>query len=164
VGRIPFYLYLIVSLLVVSLFLTFTSCSYRYLDKNHPIYFNSLKPCPALDQGDLQFHAFVAIVHSLDVEKWLLMRIDRAQYKVVARVGGCRFPTIMHIAVNTQGIITISRSSPYRISRIHAMRMRRCMDQLEKTFLRYQCRSTKSLLEKVEKYWIRPRLLGSANL
>ena len=113
-----------------------------------------------MKKGDLQFHAFVAIVHSLDVEKWLLISIDSARFRVVARVGGCRFPTILNIAVDSEGIITISRSSPYRISRVHAIWMRQGMAQLEKTFLRYRCKSTKSLLEQVEKYWIKPRLLG----
>jgi hypothetical protein len=127
------------------------------------MFFNALKPCPTLDQGDPQFHAFVAIVHSMDIEKWLLMRIDRAQYKAVAKVGGCKFPTIMNISVNRKGIITISRSSSYRISRIHAIWMRRSMGQLEKTFIRYQCQSTESILEKIEKYWIRPQLLDGAN-
>ncbi len=159
-GRIPFYLHLIVPVLAVFLVLTLTSCLYRYLGPNHPITFNFQKPCLPLKKGDLQFHAFVAIVHSLDVEKWLLISIDRARFGVVARVGGCRFPTIMNIVVDSEGIITISRSSPYRISRVHAIWIRRGMAQLEKTFLRYRCKSIKSLLEQVEKYWIKPRLLG----
>ena len=159
-GRTPFYLHLIVPILVVFLTLTLTACLYKYLGPNHQITLNSRQPCLPLDKSELQFHAFVAIVHSMDVEKWLLIRIDRPRFRVVARVGGCRFPTIMNIAVDAEGIISISRSSPHRISRVHAIRMRRGMVQLEKTFLRYRCKSTKTLLEQVEKYWIKPQLLG----
>ena len=158
-GRLPLCLRLILPGLVVFLVLTLASCSYRYLDSSHQVYFNRQKPCLPLDKGDLQFHAFVAIVHSLDIEKWLLMSIDRTQYKVVARVGGCRFPTIVNIAVDSGGVVTITRSRQYRISRVRAIRMRRVMAHLKKTFLRYRCQSIKTLLEQVEKYWIRPRLL-----
>ena len=162
-GRISFHLHLTVFIMVVSFCVTIASCSYRYLDSNHPAYFNPIKPCLLLDKRGLQFHAFVAIVHSLDIEKWLLLTIDRAHYRVVARVGGCRFPTLMNIVVDSRGLISISRSSPSRISRVHAIRMRRAVAALEKTFLRYRCQSIKSLLEKVEKFWIRPRLLDNSH-
>ena len=137
---------------------TLSSCTNRYLSPSYPITFNSKHSCLALEKRDLQFQSFVAIVHSLDVQKWLFIAIDRAGYKVVAQVGGCMYPTRMNITVDPEGLITFSRSHPGKISRVHANWLHRWMTQLERTFHLYRCQSIGSLLEQVERYWVKPRL------
>jgi hypothetical protein len=136
-----------------------SSCTYRYFGPNDPIFFHEGQTCAPAAKGDVQFHTFVAIVHSMDVRKWLFIDINRSDYRVAARVGGCMYPTGMTIVVSPTGKVTLFRSNPVEISRAHARRLSRWIDQLEKTFYHYRCQTTASLLSQVDKYWIKPRLL-----
>ena len=102
---------------VILAFLT-PSCTsgYKYLAPNQQDYWNS-QPCLSLEKKDLQYHAFMAILCSVHVNKWVFSRIDSADLSIEARIGKASFAPEMIITVDKDGLVMISRKSFAELSK-----------------------------------------------
>ncbi len=134
--------------------LALPSCIYKYLGPEEPMIINR-QSCIPMNEDVLQFHAFVAIVRAIDARKWVFSIINQKEYKVVAWVGGRRYPTEICVRVDPNGLLTITRTDANNLWRDHYRWVRRWMANLERSFNKYRCETLESLLPKVKKFGIK---------
>lgn len=139
---------------LIILCFPFASCS-TYLSAKQPLLLNRM-PCSTVEKSDRQFHAFAAIVQSLQDRRWGIMNIG--EYTVAAQYCRGRHCTELNVSVDSNGAISISRNYQGNISLKYAKLLRKWMAYLEKSYNRYRCETAVSLEEKVKKFGIsRPR-------
>ena len=145
-----------VSTFWVILALLIPSCTsgYKYLAPNQRAYWNS-QPCLSLGKKDLQYHAFMAILYSVHVNKWAFSRIDSADFSIEAKIGKANYAPEMIITVDKGGLVMISRKSFAELSKDEMRLTKRWMADLEKTFNRHRCESIESLEKQIKRFGIK---------
>ena len=135
--------------------LTFSCTSgYKYLEPNEPARWNS-PPCLRLEKKDLQYQAFMAILYSVHVQKWVFSRIDSGDFSIEARIGKEKFAPEMIITVDKDGLVLISRKSFLKLSRNELRLTKRRMGDLDRIFNKHRCESIESLEKQVKRFGIK---------
>lgn len=134
-------------LLAITLSIFLTSCGRNFVGKSQPIFFD-IGPCYRLEEQDIQYHHFLALLYSFKARKWMLKTIDQEKFIIIAEACRGRYCLEVIAKVDKKGKVQISRTTDDKISRSGANLLKRWLRLLKTPYFNSRCNSLKSLKEK----------------